>query len=75
MEGLLLTGLTPSIFKKILEQKDDLLSNEGVCRTAPATPDLLKIRSLGRILSFPRLSETREVAVSLSPSPRVNQQS
>ena len=66
MEGLFLTGLTPSIFKKIL-------SNEGVCRTALATPDLLKIRSLG--LSFPRLSETREVAVSFSPSPRVNQQS
>ena len=26
---------------KILEQKDELLSNKGVCRTAPATLGLL----------------------------------
>ena len=26
---------------KIFEQKDDSVSNKGVCRTAPATPGLL----------------------------------
>ena len=27
-------------FLKIFEQNDDLLSNKGACRTAPATPGL-----------------------------------
>ena len=58
MEGLLLTGPTPSSFKNWKKRITELINDEGVCKTALAIPGLLKTLKLCNI---PKAGKARDM--------------